>query len=130
MYLSRSLHPMGHSSDADILATAGSRNAEMGVTGILFRSEHSFLEVLEGEEDSVDALMELIRADDRHQITSEWPKRQSTERLFSDWTMETGTLPREKLEAIQDPKIGDDVVWSAMMATLKDLSGAGGPHRT
>lgn len=122
MYLSRSKHPKGHESDALILASAQARNEEMGLTGFLFRTEHSFLQILEGEEDKLDVVMNLIRGDARHEITSEWPKQPAAERSFGSWAMGSGPIPRAEIEAMQDPKAGDDVVWSAMLGKLRELA--------
>src|SRR6476620_3348194 len=57
----------------DIVDTATSRNAALGVTGVLCFSGDHFLQLLEGPVIALEKLMTSIRGDDRHSILREWP---------------------------------------------------------
>ncbi len=87
VYASRAL---GSFDDAELLAlldTARSRNDEHGVTGMLVYAAGSFLQLLEGEDDAVEAIWDRIRMDPRHtelRVLQDGPARQ---RLFGEWSM-------------------------------------------
>ena len=89
LYVSNSTIP---SSDADvvsqqIVATAVARNPELGLTGaLLFTGEH-FAQVLEGELDAIDLLMEAITRDSRHNQVRFVECGPLPERRFKAWSM-------------------------------------------
>ena len=86
-------------SDLDeILRAARRRNPVMGVTGMLLYVDSSFLQVLEGSDDQIDELYELIRADDRHTRTVLLLREPIEERSFADWTMGAVTATVKDLE--------------------------------
>lgn len=70
-----------------VLQTAREHNKEIGVTGILLFAESSFLQVLEGDVEVLDALMAQIREDPRHERIVLLLRRPITDRSFADWTM-------------------------------------------
>ncbi len=68
-------------------------NKKRDVTGVLISVKDYFFQVLEGEESTVDALVEKISKDPRHnEITILSSEIGCEERLFTDWGMKTVAL--------------------------------------
>jgi Sensors of blue-light using FAD len=70
-----------------ILATSARNNPERGITGLLLFNGRNFLQLLEGEESEVAALMERITQDPRHSGVSVLDRRAIAERACPDWAM-------------------------------------------
>ncbi|EBA10217.1 BLUF domain-containing protein [Sagittula stellata] len=66
VYVSRAVHPMGRGTDRDILSVARKRNAELGLTGFLFRTRTHYIQLLEGPAEAVGQVTESLRRDPRH----------------------------------------------------------------
>lgn len=62
-------------------------NPELGVTGVLCYLDGVYIQYLEGEESTVDALFASIRADSRHQGATPLERRQISKRAFPQWAM-------------------------------------------
>jgi hypothetical protein len=71
----------------NILRVARERNACENITGMLLFEGTSFLQVLEGEGTTIDALLEKIRHDPRHSRVALLLREKITARSFGDWTM-------------------------------------------
>ena len=70
-----------------VLEVARQRNAREGITGMLLYADESFLQILEGEADALDATYARIARDTRHggmRLLQRSPVRQ---RSFSSWSM-------------------------------------------
>ena len=77
----------------DIGRISSANNKKIDVTGVLISVRDYFFQVLEGEEAIVDALVEKISRDPRHnEITILSAETGCEERLFTDWGMKTVTL--------------------------------------
>ncbi|ANK12329.1 BLUF domain-containing protein [Erythrobacter neustonensis] len=70
-----------------ILAASARNNPERGITGLLLFNGRNFLQLLEGEEREVTALMDTITADPRHSGVSVLDKRTIEARACPDWAM-------------------------------------------
>jgi hypothetical protein len=70
-----------------ILAASARNNPERGITGLLLFNGRNFLQLLEGEEGEVAALMDTITADPRHSGVSVLDRRTITARSCPDWAM-------------------------------------------
>lgn len=71
----------------DILTKAREKNSGLGVTGLLLHKDGNFLQVLEGEEQTVRTLFEEIRRDPRHRRVACVLEETVEERDFKDWSM-------------------------------------------
>ena len=71
----------------DILEQAQSRNAENQITGALVYVDGSFLQVLEGEQESVETLMQVISRDLRHETIAILQAGEIPSAAFADWKM-------------------------------------------
>lgn len=70
-----------------ILAEARSRNAQLGITGILLFRESRFYQYLEGAENDVRAVYDSISRDPRHDRLRILMQKPVPERRFSEWSM-------------------------------------------
>lgn len=92
LYTSRSTPLAGEAtmSNAEIeqLAAHASRaNTYRGVTGALLHVDGSFIQVLEGERDTLEELFEVIACDTRHSDVSVLIFAPVSESLFPNWSM-------------------------------------------
>jgi CRP-like cAMP-binding protein/class 3 adenylate cyclase len=92
-------------TEADIVAIgeqSSSNNRKIDVTGVLISVHGYFFQILEGEQATVDKLVEKIARDTRHKelmiLSAEY---QCEERYFSDWNMKTVTLTDSKDHLLQ-----------------------------
>lgn len=71
----------------DILKVAQTRNRDDGVTGLLIYSGTSFVQILEGQRQTLQELMTSIRGDRRHYDVSLLEHRPIDDRAFDKWSM-------------------------------------------
>ena len=71
----------------DILAKSRVNNQRDGITGMLFFSQQSFAQVLEGPALMVEAAFERIQGDGRHSEVVMLESRHVTDRDFTSWSM-------------------------------------------
>lgn len=72
---------------SDILAQARPRNAELGVTGVLTAVSGDFVQIIEGPEVGITALLASLVRDPRHRQVRVLERRVVTARAFGDWEM-------------------------------------------
>lgn len=72
---------------AALLERAREKNSRLGLTGMLVFCDESFFQVLEGPEDVVDGLYEIIEADQRHCHITKVIRESIDHRHFEEWTM-------------------------------------------
>lgn len=70
-----------------LFSQARSNNKRRGLTGALLLSEHWFVQVLEGDEQTVRALFERIERDPRHDTVSLLEAGTVGGRVFARWSM-------------------------------------------
>ncbi len=71
-----------------IAAQAEQKNTEHEITGALAFNGRAFGQILEGDEDRVLALLDVIANDNRHAGLVEVGRIKITERAFYDWGMQ------------------------------------------
>ena len=88
-YVSRSrlVLPCDQARLLDIRVVSIARNMRDGVTGLLLATDTHFAQVLEGEGDTLEALMLSIRADDRHEDVRVLAEEPLETRRFASWAM-------------------------------------------
>ncbi|MGJ0516461.1 MAG: phosphate-starvation-inducible PsiE family protein [Methylomicrobium sp.] len=127
-YISTATRPMTTDDLTDILRVARARNADKGITGMLLYSNGTFVQVLEGEEDDLNALLEVIKHDSRHTALHVLEKKQIARREYPDWTMGFKRLGREDLAEVPginkffDEGYGEDEVGGKANLFAKLLS--------
>lgn len=71
----------------EILARSRTKNAEVGITGMLLYKDGNYMQVLEGEEKAVRDLYARIRRDPRHLGIVTLVEGRRDNRCFGDWSM-------------------------------------------
>ena len=87
-----------------LLEQCQTNNRKLGLTGLLIFGNGTFLQVIEGEDHIVDALMEKISKDRRHtnfQILATFP---IDERHYSDWSMGFEKLTEQTIAEVPNLK--------------------------
>lgn len=96
MYFSRYAQPLTGNEIAALGQRAAERNRALGVTGVLLSLQGTFFQVLEGDEETIDRLFAVIRADRRHRDVIRLQEEiDLRERLFPEWSMYTIDLDRQ-----------------------------------
>jgi hypothetical protein len=99
IYLSAATVPFPSEDLAELLAKSRANNAELGITGMLLFKDGYFLQLLEGDSESVRALYRRIVRDPRHRKAVVLSQATLTERDFPDWSMgfhdlRSGDIPK------------------------------------
>jgi len=87
VYSSESATPMQSDELEEILQHARGSNATKGITGALIYVDGVFLQILEGETDTVQELMARISKDVRHETVTVLKQGEISCAIFSDWKM-------------------------------------------
>lgn len=87
IYVSSSVELLDDAELLDILKVSRSNNESKDITGMLLYKGGNFMQVLEGPEESVNALVEKIKADPRHKDISIISREQIQTRQFPSWEM-------------------------------------------
>ena len=116
IYVSRAREPMSEADLKALLATARQNNRELGVTGFLIYQDGYFMQMLEGQRERVEPLMERIARDPRHEEPSVIIRGQARQRLFTDWSM--GFWNMEAALATE----GDFISWQNRTISLIEAS--------
>lgn len=76
----------------ELLTTSRVRNRAESITGMLLAENGRFVQLLEGPEDAVRALMDRIAADPRHEHVRLLEEEVVPTRRFPDWAMAHGRV--------------------------------------
>ena len=93
---------------ADIVVRSEINNLEFGITGLLFYQNGRFIQVLEGERDSLEGLMSILEQDDRHENIQRIIDQAIKKRAFEEWSMDSlnlsegATIDPDELIRIRD----------------------------
>jgi Sensors of blue-light using FAD len=91
-YASQSTECFHEHEIPDLLQQARIANAKQEITGMLLYISGSFLQVLEGKPEMVDAVFSQILSDNRHTQVTLIARESIPERAFEGWTMMHKTL--------------------------------------
>ena len=108
----------------DILEQAQSNNSRNGITGALVYIDGSFLQILEGEKDSVQTLMQKISKDIRHETVSVLHEGEIEAAAFSEWKISYVSATAEQIarwaglsSTTQLPEVWQDIRQDPSRAT-------------
>ncbi len=73
---------------ASLVRQSKRRNADSGITGVLFLKDTVFFQTIEGPNDAVRSLFNRIKNDTRHRDIYVLISEPVTERRFPNWSME------------------------------------------
>lgn len=114
-YISRAAEGL---SDEDVFAiyrTAQELNAIDGVTGLLVFDGEVFMQIVEGGQDALNALVTRLRGDKRHHELNIVDERVITTRSFADWSMKMVKVDRAHMRGVDDldgelgPRVQPDI---------------------
>lgn len=92
----------------DIVKRSEINNFEFDITGLLFYHNGHFIQVLEGNRDSLEDLMSILEKDNRHQKIQRIVDESIKKRAFQDWKMDSlnlsegSTIDPDELVRIRD----------------------------
>lgn len=89
-------------NDLDIMRSAITRNARLGVTGFLLRNGNDYVQVLEGQQINLQHVFSLIEHDKRNYDVRPMSFEIVPERQFSGWSMGYERLPGASPERIAE----------------------------
>jgi hypothetical protein len=87
IYVSSSVKLLNEQELLDILKVSRENNEKFDVTGLLLYKGGNFMQVLEGPEDQVGKLYEIIKKDRRHKDVSVISREEIQKRQFPNWEM-------------------------------------------
>ena len=89
-YISESkiLAEMQQSELENIVRSSNKRNAQLGISGVLFLRGNTFFQTFEGPDDAMKDLYKKIVKDDRHEHMYLLMNERIKQRRFSEWAME------------------------------------------
>jgi hypothetical protein len=96
IYSSESRKPLQSNDLEEILEDARSRNGIEGISGALIYADRTFLQILEGDRAKVEALMDRIRSDARHENVTVLREGEIPVAKFAGWNMAyVGATPEQ-----------------------------------
>ena len=87
VYSSAAVTPLTPPELAKLLEKARKRNDLFGVTGMLLYHSGSFLQVIEGPDEGIEAIYRSISRDPRHIANKLLSRKNVTRREFEGWSM-------------------------------------------
>lgn len=100
VYISAAAYLMGDEDLKQILEASRKNNTGLGVTGLLLYHEGSFIQVLEGEKETISGLYDKISIDNRHAFLFRMLQGKLAERNFPDWSMGFRSLTTSEYEKL------------------------------
>lgn len=102
VYVSRSVRAVNSAiAMSDILAEARPNNARDGITGCLTAIDGRFVQVIEGEADKLDDLINRLLRDERHTELRVLERRTVAERAFPQWDMLSPVLVTAEIDDLR-----------------------------
>ena len=137
IYSSESSTPMQMDELEELLEHARGSNAKRGITGALVYVDGVFLQILEGDAETVQNLMAKISRDVRHETVTVLKKGEISSTTFRDWSMAyvsatseqiahwvglsgTTTVPEILCDMRQDPRRATQVAESLLAVLALD----------
>ena len=100
IYVSTAMQRFSAEDLLQLLNQARTKNARLGLTGMLLYTENNFFQVLEGEPAVVDELFQTISQDERHMKTVTIIREPIAKRSFGEWTMGFAAVTSADLQDI------------------------------
>lgn len=104
LYISVATDPMSSEELVRLLQQCRESNASRGVTGMLLYGNATFLQVLEGDEEVIEDLLEKIRRDPRHRDLQVLYRKKIEQRQYSDWSMGFKRISNKELAQVEGLK--------------------------
>lgn len=101
-YISRAADGLTDDDVFNIYKTAMEYNSLDGVTGLLIFDGTCFMQIIEGSQTALDALLLRMSRDARHQALDIIDKRAITVRSFADWSMKLVRVDRAHMKGVDN----------------------------
>src|SRR6478735_1491769 len=101
-YTSRAADGLDEDAIFRIYKAALELNAIDGITGLLVYDGQSFMQIIEGGQEALDALVVRLRQDPRHCDFNILDERTIAVRSFAGWSMRMVKVDRAHLRAVED----------------------------
>ena len=98
IYVSTSVKLLNDEELLDILKASRENNSSRDVTGLLLYKGGNFMQVLEGPDEVVEALYEMIKTDPRHKDVFVLSREQISNRQFPAWEMAFQNLDNPEIK--------------------------------
>jgi hypothetical protein len=104
VYISKATKIFDSNSLFKILEAAKNNNSHQDITGSLLYDGGRFIQILEGEKDTITSLYEKISKDPRHSNVKILYLEEASIRLFPNWSMSTLNLQVDKPKNLSELK--------------------------
>jgi len=107
VYISTAYRLMNQDELLDILAVSRKNNQKNKLTGMLLYGEGTFIQVLEGDESTLENIYQTIKADERHKNIIKMAEGTIDQPNFPEWSMGFKSASAEELAELggfTDPK--------------------------
>lgn len=101
VYTSIANQKMSDDNLKDLLKKSRSKNETLNITGMLLYLDPFFIQILEGEEATVNEIIKTIQHDSRHNKVKIIYRKPIEQRSFPNWTMGFNKFSDEHLEEIE-----------------------------
>jgi len=100
VYMSVVVGAMDHQDLKNILVQSRANNTRRQITGMLLLSGDNWMQVLEGEQEEVSMMFDIIERDPRHTNVYKLSDGPTAQRSFPDWSMGFTTTSLENFERL------------------------------
>lgn len=101
IYISTALNLMDQQELTDLLTQSREKNSHNNITGALLYSQGTFIQALEGDEETVNEIYTTILQDSRHKNIITVISGELKERVFPDWSMAFIALDPDKMTELE-----------------------------
>lgn len=102
VYTSMSNQKMSDDNLKELLKKSRLKNEKLNITGMLLYLEPFFIQILEGEEERINEIINVIKQDSRHYKVKVIYKKPIEQRSFPHWTMGFNKLNDEDFEDFEE----------------------------
>ncbi len=96
VYLSYSSKELSESELNELLATIRRKNDIQNITGLLLYNDEAFIQVIEGERETIHQVFDLISNDSRHANIIKLLEEPIAKRAFPGWSMGFRKVTKER----------------------------------
>lgn len=100
VYISSATKLLTEEELINLLDVSRIHNEKFDITGLLLYKDGNFMQVLEGDEQQVETLMQKIFSDSRHNDIITLVRGSKDERDFADWSMAFYNLTSPKVKSL------------------------------